>query len=117
MKKYCINDTDTIKEVISIFEGNNDRAVVVINKTKKVIGIISEGDIIRALSDNVDLYTPIKTILHSSFLYLNDRNMEKAYTYFKTKYISLLPIVNRNFEFLDVITINDIYNYLEDKYK
>lgn len=112
---HCVRDVETIKEVMNIFEKNNDRAAIVINNTNKVIGVISEGDIIRALSENISIYAPVRTILRPSFLYLEDRDMKKAYTIFKSKMISLLPVVNKDFELQGVITINDIFKYLEEK--
>jgi CBS domain-containing protein len=115
--KYCVRDTYTIKEVIDQFEKNHERASIILNANKKVIGIISQGDIIRALSDNIDIYTYITTIVKPSFLYLEKRNMEMAYKIFKEKMITLLPIIDEDFKLQDIITIRDIYQYLEDRLK
>jgi predicted transcriptional regulator len=112
---YCINDTYTIKEAMDDFEKNHDRAAIVVNKSGKVIGVLSQGDIIRALANNTDMYTHVKTILLPSFLYLEEKNMEMAYKIFKEKKISLLPVVNSKFEMRDVITINDIFAFLESR--
>jgi len=112
-----ISDNYTIKEAMNLFEGDNERTVVVINNANKVIGVLTEGDIIRALHDNIDIHTPIKTILLPSFLYMKEKDMAKAYTIFKSKRISLLPVVNENFELLEVITLNDIFQYLEREKK
>jgi CBS domain-containing protein len=110
-----VNDTYTIKELIDQFQTNHERAVIVVNENKKVIGIVSQGDIIRALSNNIDIYAYVKSIISPSFLYLEKRDMGMAYKIFREKQITLLPIINANFEIQDVITIKDIYNYLEGK--
>jgi len=110
---YCVYDTIIIKEILKIFEKNNERAAIVINNAGKVIGIISEGDIIRALSKNISLYAPIKAILLPSFLFLEERDMKKAYAIFKSKKISLLPVINKNFELQEIITINEIFQFLD----
>jgi CBS domain-containing protein len=113
----CISETYTIKEAMSIFEEDNERSVIVINATNKVIGILSEGDIIRALHENIDIYAPIKAILKPSFIYLKERNMAKAYTLFKSKKILLLPVVNDNYELMEIITLKNIFRYLEEEKK
>jgi CBS domain containing-hemolysin-like protein len=112
---YCVRDTYTIKELAEQFETNHERAAIVINENKKVIGIVSQGDIIRALSKGIDIYAHIKTIISPSFLYLVEKNMDSAYKMFKQTQITLLPVVNDDFEIRDVITIKDIYKYLEDR--
>jgi CBS domain-containing protein len=112
-----VTDTYTIKEVIDQFEKNHERASIVINDNKKVIGIISQGDIIRALSNNIDIYAHISVIMLPSFLYLLEKDMEAAYKIFKEKTITLLPIINRDFELQDIITVKDVYQYLEGRRK
>ena len=41
--------------------------------------------------------------------------MEKAYEIFRKRKITLLPIITENFELKSVITLTDIYDYLEGK--
>jgi CBS domain-containing protein len=113
----CISEAYTIKEAMSLFEKENERSAIVVNNMNKVIGVLSEGDIIRALHENMDIYSPIRAILKPSFIYLKEKIMSKAYTIFKSRSILLLPIVNENFELIDIITLKDIFQYLEDEKK
>lgn len=115
LEKYCVYEDYTIKEVLNQFESNNDRVAIVITKSKKVIGVVSQGDILRALSAGVDLYVEIRQIIRSSFLHLYSRNMEDAYAIFKKRKISLLPIIGYENELTGVITLDDIFSYLEEK--
>lgn len=111
--KFTVLDSYTINEVIKTFENNKERVAIVLNDENKVIGVISQGDIISALQKNIDLYSKISQIINTSFFYLNEKDLNAAYKIFKEKQISLLPIVDNNFKILDLITIKDIYNYLE----
>lgn len=111
--RYCVSERYTIKEVLEQFENYNDRVAIVTNDTNKVIGVVSQGDILRALSAGRGLFTPITQIIQSSFLHLYEKDMEKAYPIFKKRKISLLPIINQSNELIDFITLEDIYNYLE----
>ena len=52
MKKLnliTIQNKESLSEVIEKIHNNNSRTVVVLNK-KKVVGVISEGDIIKTLT-------------------------------------------------------------------
>lgn len=114
MERYCINQSYTIKETIESIERLKDRVVIVVDNNDKVIGIISQGDVIRALLAGKNLYTQVQSIVRPNFFYLNSRDLKKAYELFKKYQITLLPVVDENFQLLEVISMKDIYNYLED---
>lgn len=115
LERYCVKECYTIKEVLEQFESYNNRVAIVTNDSNKVIGVVSQGDILRALSAGQNLYTPVNQIIRNSFLHLYEKNMEKAYPIFKKKRISLLPVIDHNNELIDFITIDDIYEYLETR--
>lgn len=101
MNKYCVLKTYTIKEVIEKIDESQNRVAVVVNENEKVIGVISQGDIIRALSSGKSMYSRIDGIIQQGFLYLTDRNMDMAYEIFKKKKITLLPVVDEAFNLKD----------------
>lgn len=115
LDRYCVGERYTIKEVLEQFESYNNRVAIVTTASNKVIGVVSQGDILRALSAGRNLYTPVNQIIRNSFLHLYEKDLEKAYPIFKKKQISLLPIINHRNELIDFITIDDIYEYLEKK--
>ena len=115
LNDYCVNETYTIKEVLEQFESNNDRVAIVIGKNEKVVGVVSQGDILRALSSGIDIHTQITQIISSSFLHLYTMNMEEAYKIFRKTKITLLPIVNQSNQLTDIITLDDIFAYLDKK--
>lgn len=115
LDRYCVNDTFTIKEVMETFEVNNERVAVVRNQNKKVVGVISQGDIIRALAAGMDLFAYVQQIIQPSFLYRHKVDMEEIYNIFRTKKITLLPIVDANFYLTDVVTLSNVFHYLEEK--
>lgn len=112
MHKYCVKENYTIKETIEKFEADNDRVAIVVNDAEQVVGVVSQGDILRALSSGVGMYTQINKIISNSFLHLYEKDMEVALKMFRKKKLSLLPIINKDNTLADVIVINDIYDYL-----
>lgn len=118
MKNYeafCVSEDITIREVMETFESNNERVAVVCGSTGKVIGVVSQGDIIRALATGMNINCRVQQIIRSSFIYAREKDFEKVYKVFKAKKITLLPIVDNNFQLVDVITLDDIFRYLEKK--
>lgn len=115
MNKYCVSRTYTLKETIDKIDESHDRVALVVNQDNRIIGAVSQGDIIRALSSGKNLYSRVEGIIQPGFLYLKERNMKKAYEIFRKKKITLLPVVNDEFELVSVITLSDVYDYLEGK--
>ena len=113
LEKYCVNENYTIKEVLEQFENSNDRVAVVVNNSGKVIGVVSQGDILRALSAGTDLYVQINQIIRNSFLHLYSRDLQEAYAIFRKKKITLLPVISYDNELICVISLVDIFEFLE----
>lgn len=105
----------TIKEVMEVFEHNYDRVVMVVNSEEKVVGSISQGDIIKALVGGATLFARAENIMNTAFIYLNTRDMELAYEIVKNKRITLIPVLDNDGRLLSVISLEDIFEYLEDK--
>ncbi len=112
---YCVKSSYTLHEVIEVIDANQDRVVVVLNDAEKVISVISQGDIIRALVSGISLYAQIGTIVRPSFYYSKEKDMERAYKIFKKSQITMLPVLDEDFHLVDIINLQDIYNYLEGK--
>jgi CBS domain-containing protein len=96
------------------FRSNKERVAVVLNEQSIVVGVVSQGDIIKALTSGIDLNSQINKIYNPSFMYLNEYDLKKAYGLFKKRKITLVPIVDSVFKLIGVITLDDIFSYLEE---
>lgn len=115
MEKFCISEDYTIKETIERIDQNKNRVVFVVNKENKLVGVVSQGDIIRALCAGKSIYHRVDSLIRADFIYLNSRDMEKAYRLFKQMKITLLPVVDDDFRILSVISLDDIFSYMEQR--
>ena len=115
MNDYTVSEDYTLKEVMESFERNYDRVSIVVNENNKVIGVVSQGDLIKALASGMSIFTKVGQIMKESFFYLNEKNMEEAYKVVKDKKITLIPIVDKNYILQDVIVLDDIFDYLEKR--
>lgn len=113
MEKYCVYIDYVINDVIQHFQENKERVAVVLDRSEKVIGAISQGDIIRAFCKGCSVFARIEQAYNPSFLYLQSRDMAEAYKLFRALKITMIPVVDENFMLTDVIKLDDIYEYLE----
>ncbi len=112
LEQYCVGERQTIVEAVSAITENLSRCVVVCGDSGKVIGVVSEGDILRYILEGVDLHAPVYKLVSPSFHYLNTRDMEKAYELVRGHGITLIPIVDDEFYLRDKLTIFDVLEYL-----
>ena len=114
LTKYVVGMNQSIRETIATITRNLTRCVIVVDKNNTVVGVISEGDIIRSLLDDVSLYTPVGKVVRPSFRYLNDNDLRAGLDLLKSG-VTLIPIVGKNFDLIDVITVHDLMDYLTDQ--
>ena len=115
MNTFCIKKDYTIIEAIERIDSSKNRAVIVLNENKVVIGVLSQGDIIRALIAGKDLFARIDGIVRPNFLYIKENDIKKAYKLFCQFEITILPVVDDSFKLKSVITMKDIYRYINNE--
>lgn len=118
LSRYTIIKNSNLKDASSAIESIKDRAVLVIDEEKRIIGLISSGDIIRALISDVNIYSRVDNYLRTNFVYaLEDEkiNKEKIEDIFLNQQLSLLPIVNKQMQLKSVITLRSYLRSLRSK--
>jgi CBS domain-containing protein len=110
--KYIIDSQSTIKEAIRVISDNFTRCGVIVNQQEKVLGVLSEGDIVRSLVDDVALFAPVNKIIQPSFYFCRNPDLKFAFELLKIRGVTLLPIVDDKFRLKSVITIHDVLEIL-----
>lgn len=114
MKKfdqYCLFETCNAIEAIGkiINSSQNERLLFIVNKKYKILGTLSEGDIIRSLMINKNIENlKVKSIMNKSFKFLLKENKAEAKRLVKKYNITLIPIVNKSLKLISVIRLRDI---------
>jgi predicted transcriptional regulator len=106
-KNYVISQNSTLIIACDSISKNKSRCVLIEDK-KKIIGIVSEGDIIRAFLMGADINSRIKDYINLSFIFFDKKDLNKAKSIFKKKQITLIPILNKKMKIIDLITLNEI---------
>jgi CBS domain-containing protein len=104
LKKFNISDNKLIEEAIEMIELNETRCVIVHNAADKVIGVVSEGDILRAILKGINTKSPVKQIMNINFTYLKEKDDDKIIALFK-RGITLIPILSQDFRLIDIVEL------------
>jgi len=112
ISEYTVDETTTLLEASRVIEQNHMRTAIVLSN-EKVVGIVSEGDILRALLKGIDVHAPVRKFMQISFTFLNEKDLAKAARIFRKTFVSLLPVVSHQMELQDVITQVEILNHID----
>tara|TARA_X000000950_G_scaffold102342_1_gene129263 strand:+ start:10570 stop:11625 length:1056 start_codon:yes stop_codon:yes gene_type:complete len=108
-KNLLIGSNDTILTAIKKLNEVGEKTLIVVNKQKKYLGTLSDGDIRRNIVENFDLKAKITNIYNKkSIFFYNNYKINDLKKIFKTKKTDLLPILSKNKNILKVIFWNDL---------
>ena len=105
-KNFIVKKTDSIISAIEKIELNFHRTVFVV-ENKKLIGCVSEGDIMRALINKKKIESSLESIMNKSFLFLEKEKIKKSKKIFLSTLSAVIPIVNKNMEIQSVLTLEN----------
>lgn len=106
LSKYTVEANGTLLDVAEVIAANLARCAIVI-ENGKTVGVISEGDLVRALLRGVDLHSSVDSCINHSFIFLQRRNLRDALDIFRAKGVSLIPVVSVDMSLEDVITLQE----------
>tara|TARA_B100000795_G_scaffold270056_1_gene262309 strand:- start:3566 stop:3922 length:357 start_codon:yes stop_codon:yes gene_type:complete len=103
--KYILNKNSSIQDALNKFRTNRCRAALIAEKNK-VIGSISEGDIIRALIIGISLHAPITKYMNTNFKFLKEKKKLEINKLILKYNISLIPICDKKLFLKDIVVVN-----------
>ena len=108
----------TIKSAIQILNKYGVKTLVVLNKKKKLIGTLSDGNIRKSILKGFKLENPINNVFNKNpiFTYEDDINFKKLRQIFLEKKIHLIPVVSKKKIFKKIIFLEDVIdtNYIRN---
>jgi CBS domain-containing protein len=107
LNQYTIESCGTLLDAAQAISANRSRCVIVMS-SGKAVGVISEGDLLRALLRGTDIYSPMQSFINHGISFLSERDMSRALELFRTRGISLIPILNDELGLEDVITLQQL---------
>jgi dTDP-glucose pyrophosphorylase len=114
LEKHIINQQDSIKSVLELLTDlGSNLTLFVVDDDKKLIGVITDGDIRRGLLKNVHLTQSVCDVMNTNFCFLveNQVSIEKLNEYRKLG-ILLIPIVSQSNEIIKIINLSELKSFI-----
>ena len=105
LNKFIIKSNSTILDAVDKISLNSYRTAIVVNN-KKVIGVISEGDVLKAILNKTDLNAKVTFAMNKSFIFLKLNQEELAKKIFKKHLIGIIPILNKKMELKKILKLD-----------
>ena len=103
MHNYIINEDTTLLDSLKLIDKNKKNFLVILNSFKKVVGIITEGEIRRMLINGYKLTD--KIIYNKNFISIKENDsFTSLFDYFKLEKINFIPILNQENNLINIIS-------------
>ena len=111
-KDIYINLGQTIEQSILKLNKNGEKCLIVIDKNKKLLGTITDGDIRKSLIKGLTIQSSINSIYNKKpvFFYKKNYEQEKIKKIMLSNKYDLVPLVDGNHTVVDVINFSDLNN-------
>lgn len=110
LNKILIPPTMSIIESIKRMDIASKKILIVIDDSRKLLGVITNGDIRRWILKNGDLKETVTHIMNKSPIFVHPGEEKKALDLMREKFIEGIPVVNQEKKVLNVILWNEQIN-------
>lgn len=111
---YCLNINSTIKQALEVIDKNLTGAALITNDDNQIVGIITDGDIRRALLREHNIKDSIEGIYCKNFKYADCFESKKKIKEFMLNYkIRQIPVLDKEKRLVDLYFIDDMLSYDE----
>ncbi len=116
INKFIINAEATIKQTMKKLDAGAN-GFLCIYKNNKMYGVITDGDIRRAILNEISLSTSVSKIANTNYTSLFDNYTEKEVDYiFRNTHFKHIPIINKKQELIEIIR-EDVFYKIKPEYK
>lgn len=107
MEKYLIDQLQTIKTALkSLDQVHGEKILFVIDKTNKLVGTLTDGDIRRGLIREISLEDPVSKCMNKGFRFLKqDEFTLSRLDELRDQLLALIPVVDEQFQIVRLINI------------
>ena len=103
LKSIIISKDATIFESLKLIDKNKKSFLIILDDNKRIIGLITEGEIRRQLINGNNLND--KIVYNTNFKSINmNENFTNLFEYFKSEKINFIPIVDDQNKLINVIS-------------
>ena len=101
LKDFIVSEETTVFEVMKVID-HNTKGIAFVCKDKKLLGVVTDGDIRRFILRRGNLDNPIREIANYNPKFVTNGEDIDYFAYMKRYSIRALPIVNKNRKLLSI---------------
>ena len=103
INKFLINPDNTIEQALKLIQKNSRRCLVVVDKRKKLLGTLSDGDIRGALLENKKLKDKISSFYNRKAKFIFKDKIKKDKLQYLQKNFDIVPIIKKDKTIDDIV--------------
>ena len=108
-KKTLVRDDQNIEEVIKSLRSSGLQIVLIINKSKQLVGTITDGDLREFILKKFDLKKKSKLLMKKKSIFAKKKfNISKILNLMKQKGVSQIPILDSNKRVVDLKILQNL---------
>ena len=111
--KYCVYKNIIISDALSHLSKNGIKTLIILDNTKRVMGIISDGDLRKNILKGADLNSNIISIINNRFYFLTNselENIDHIKNIFLSKKYEIIPILDKKKKIIDVLEWSSFFS-------
>jgi dTDP-glucose pyrophosphorylase len=109
-EKVLVKPDLTLIEGVKLMNSNSMQVLLVIDENRKLLGVITDGDVRRALLENISFDTPVRSIMARDPVVLNyPPDKKQALTLMKEKGINHIPLVDAAMKICGLLLWKDFF--------
>jgi dTDP-glucose pyrophosphorylase len=114
ISRHLLNEDDTVASALKLLNSlGKELTLFILDSSEKLVGVVTDGDIRRALVKGVQLTDPVKLVMFTEFKYLKwDKYSLSNLRKYREENVKILPIVDVNFKIIRLIKFDVIYSVL-----
>jgi dTDP-glucose pyrophosphorylase len=114
LHKLAVLENITVREALKALNTTGEGIICIVDHQDKLVGILTDGDVRRAVIDGVSLDTSIEKIINHDFKAWDGEGEQKALAYMKAQKLRCLPVIDPQGKLLDVILMDDVDFCMKD---
>ncbi len=107
---FVVDEDLALEEAMRVITVNKKGAAIVLDKQNHVVGVVSDGDIRRAMIKGATMLTPIYKVMNSDVKTITLENKEilsNSQKFFdENRHIHLLPVVDKDNKLIDLLALD-----------
>jgi mannose-1-phosphate guanylyltransferase/mannose-6-phosphate isomerase len=113
LREYIINNEATILDALKAIDHNKNGFVIVENEGGGCVGVLTDGDIRRAIINGRNVGEKVSDIVRGSFSYIRtDTELATVVKRFEDEKIKFIPVLDAQDKLVNIIKKKDLYTVL-----